>query len=40
MTMRHVNYDSAPAQRARETVQLLLKETPEFISPDVVRVFF
>ena len=26
--------DSAPAHRARETVQLLQQETPQFISPD------
>ena len=27
--------DSAPAHRARETVQLLQQETPQFISPDL-----
>ena len=27
--------DSAPAHRARETVQLLQQQTPEFISPDL-----
>jgi len=27
--------DSAPAHRARETVQLLKNETPDFISPDL-----
>ena len=37
--MRHIagnvfQQDSAPAHRARETVQLLQQETPQFISPD------
>jgi len=27
--------DSAPAHRARETLQLLRRETPDFISPDL-----
>ena len=27
--------DSAPAHRARDTVQLLQQETPEFIAPDL-----
>ena len=27
--------DSAPAQRARDTVPLLEQETPEFITPDL-----
>ena len=27
--------DSAPAHRARDTVQLLQQETPEFITPDL-----
>ena len=27
--------DSAPAHRARDTVELLLKETPDFIQPDL-----
>ena len=27
--------DSAPAHRARDTVQLLQQETPAFISPDL-----
>ena len=27
--------DSAPAHRARETIQLLQRETPGFISPDL-----
>ena len=27
--------DSAPAHRARETIELLQRETPQFISPDL-----
>ena len=27
--------DSAPAHRARDTVELLRRETPQFISPDM-----
>jgi hypothetical protein len=27
--------DSAPAHRARETIQLLQRETPDFISPEL-----
>ena len=27
--------DSAPAHRARDTVELLRRETPQFISPDI-----
>jgi len=30
-----IQQDSAPAHRARETVQLLQQQTPEFISPDL-----
>jgi len=26
--------DSAPAHRARDTIQLLQRETPDFIGPD------
>ena len=40
--MRHIAGDkcvlqqgSAPSHRARETVQLLQQETPQFISPDL-----
>ena len=29
--------DSAPAHRARETIQLLQRETPDFIAPDLWR---
>jgi len=27
--------DNAPAHRARDTVELLCRETPQFISPDM-----
>ena len=35
MNMFVFQLDNAPAHRARDTVELLRRETPQFISPDI-----